>query len=144
MFKYRAAPWALLIATLACAGNDADPLSPLRGDEVIFLAQTVPSTVVMEALFQGRIFVDSAGCVRLDSPDQHTVVWPHGFVLQERGDELWVRAPGGRDIGRLGASFRFGGGEVPALHAGIALASDGRQRAAESCPGRFWIVGDVP
>jgi hypothetical protein len=132
---------AILALNYAC--TDVEPLAPVQMVEIIFLAQTLPPGVVMEALFQGRVFVDPAGCVRLNTNDQHTVVWPHGTVLLRRGDDLLVRSSDGRDLGRLGGSFRFGGGEVPSLHAGIALSHDTRQRASTECPGRYWIVGDT-
>lgn len=132
---------ALLIATacIASAGDEVDLLGLSGGDDVIFLVQRVEPTVVMEALFEGRVVPDSAGCLRLAGPDPATVVWPYGARL----DGLTVRDAAGRTIGRIGGPFRLGGGEVPALHTGIPLSAAERE-AARRCPGRFWIVGDVP
>ncbi len=96
----------------------------------------------MEALFQGRVILDQAGCIRLDSAEGSTVVWPYGATLQQSGLELRVRAADGREIGRLGGSFRFGGGHVPTLHT-FALAPEDRELAQLSCPGDFWIVGEI-
>ena len=143
---YRA---AALVATLlvACSPNgDEDLVEPLasRSTDVIFLSQNVTQTVVMEALFEGRVVVDPAGCIRLDSPDPATVVWPKGFTISGSGAALRVRDASGRDIGRIGESFRLGGGEVSSLHEGIGVSAADRQRAETHCTGRYWIVGEVP
>jgi hypothetical protein len=55
-----------------------------------------------------------------------------------------VRDAAGREIGQVGGSFRLGGGEVQSLHEGIGVSAADRQRAATHCPGRYWVVGDVP
>lgn len=138
-----AAAGALLFAT--CTAASPDPAG-LRFDEVggvTFLAQTAPPNAVMEALFQGRVIVDDAGCMRLESPDPATVVWPYGFTLERRRRDMVVLDGNGREVGVAGGSFRFGGGEVPTLHEGLALNATTRARALERCPGRFWIVGDI-
>jgi hypothetical protein len=80
------------------------------------------------------------GCLRLDTPDTHTVIWPKGFDL---GADLRVRDDRGAVVGRIGGAFRLGGGEVPSLHDGIPLSEADRVRAGSRCPGRFWIVGEV-
>lgn len=132
---------ALLTLTSCISINEAE-LAEREG--VIFLTQSTTPTVVMEALFEGRIELDAAGCVRLVSEEPATVVWPKDFTLVERNGSLLVRDPDGRDIGRLGGNFRLGGGFVNELHSGINLSSADRQRAGGTCPGSFWIVGDVP
>lgn len=111
---------------------------------VVFLVQNSTQREVMEALFQGRVVVDERGCLRLESADRHTVVWPKGFTLDEVGGELRVLDGTGSAVGRIGGSFRLGGGEVPFLTEGALVSSEVLQRAVESCPGRYWIVGEVP
>ena len=98
----------------------------------------------MDALFQGRVVTDAAGCIRLDSPppDAGTVVWPFGFTLAREGRVLSVRDAAGREVGRIGGSFRFGGGHVPFLHEGTGFSAAERARAEARCPGTFWIVGE--
>lgn len=132
---------AMLIATacIASGGDEVDLLNVSGGDDVVFLVQRVQPTAVMEALFEGRVAPDSAGCLRLAGPDPATVVWPYGARL----DGTTVRDAAGRTIGRLGGPFRLGGGEVSELHTGMALSAAERAAAAR-CPGRFWIVGEVP
>ncbi|MGH7539896.1 MAG: hypothetical protein ACRELC_02750 [Gemmatimonadota bacterium] len=105
--------------------------------------QGVPATVVMEALFVGRVIRDPAGCLRLETPDQHTVVWPFGFRLVPADGGLAVRDADGQAVGRIGGDFRLGDGEVPFLHEGLALPEAERRAAETRCPGRYWIVGDV-
>jgi hypothetical protein len=135
------------VLVVACSSQAGEPFDALRLQEdtgVIFLAQNVVPDAVMEALFQGRVVEDAAGCLRLDSPDPATVIWPKGFTVAVIGETMIVHSAAGREIGRIGGSFRLGGGEVPSLgeHTGISDAD--RHRAETHCPGRYWIVGDVP
>lgn len=131
---------ALCVA--ACANEPLD-LTADR-DSFVFLAQQVAPTVVMDALFVGRVVRDGQGCLRLDSPAGPTVVWPFGSRLVLDGTDLDVRNAAGRRIGRLGGHFRLGGGEIDSLHSGLALSEADRQLGTSRCPGRYWIVGTVP
>lgn len=144
----RSAAYALLttaLAMAACSPSD-DPASfgALEEGGLLFLVQTEPATDVMEALWDGVVQRDERGCLRLATEDRHTVVWPFGFTLGVRSDGPYVRDERGRDVGRIGGSFRFGGGEVPELHEGIPLHPTARAAALSRCPGPYWIVGDVP
>jgi hypothetical protein len=114
-------------------------------DGLIFLRQNVEPEVVMEALFVGLVAPDGAGCMRLEHPDGHTVIWPHGSRLVWRNGVPWVReGPDGRYLGYIGGNFRLGGGEVEELHTGLSISAADRELAAGNCPGRYWIVGEVP
>lgn len=108
--------------------------------DIMFLTAAQPARESMQALFEGRVVVDPAGCIRLDSPDPATVIWPHGFRLAVQRGQLLVRDGTGREIGRIGGAFRFGGGEVPTLSASILA---GHAAVAARCPGRYWIVGET-
>jgi hypothetical protein len=141
---------AVLVAAFAIAGcapsADEGPVSFVRtgnGQETVFLTQNVVPVAVMTALFDGRVVRDEAGCLRFDSPDPATVVWPKGFTLEVAGEILRVRDAAGAVLGRIGEGFRLGGGEVPSLHPGVGMSNADRARAESTCPGRFWIVGDV-
>lgn len=135
------------LAALALGGCTSSPPEgtaslldvPAHG-EVLFLTQNAVPDGFMEALFVGRVIADAAGCLRLDGPDPATVVWPFRFILDPRGRVLDSL---GTEIGRIGGSFRLGGGEVT-LHAGIAMSEAVKQVAEARCPGRFWIVGEIP
>lgn len=138
---------ALLLLGGCSPSGDGGPSAPLPSvllDETLFLAQSEAPDAVMDALFEGRVTRDDDGCLRLDTPDAHTVVWPLGFSLTADDGELVVRDAGGDAVGRVGGPFRLGGGEVASLHDGIAMTPEDRQDARASCPGRYWIVGDVP
>lgn len=136
--------WMLFLAGCGRAGEEGDSLLSLGGGETLFFTQTVVPDAVMDALFQGRVSRDVAGCLRLDLDDRHTVIWPKGFSLDRRPGHLVVLDAGGDAVGRIGGHFRLGGGEVPFLHAGIPLSDADRERAEARCPGRYWIVGEVP
>jgi hypothetical protein len=137
-----AAAVAVLAVLPACT-----PVTPIGVDasSVVFLTETAPATFHMEALYKGNVVADAAGCLRLaGTGDQHTVVWPFGFELRPHNSGANVVDAQGRVIGEIGGAFTVGGGEVPALHDGIALSEEQKAVAREKCPGRYWIVGDVP
>lgn len=128
-------------AIAACSNHLVDLTEDESG--FVFLVQATVPSAVMDALFQGRVVADANGCLRLDSVDDATVVWPAGYRLVRDGTQLLVRSPEGRTAGRLGGSFKLGGGEVDALHDGLSISAADRQIAQSRCPGKFWIVGDV-
>lgn len=138
---------ATAVLAAACSSPEDvlsfDPLNFQEQTGIVFIRQNETPTAVMEALFQGRVIADAAGCLRFDSPDPATVVWPKDFTMVRSGSEMLVRDPAGREIGRVGGTFRRGGGEVSSLE-GAAMSAADRQRAGTHCPGRYWIVGDVP
>ncbi|HEU4558727.1 MAG TPA: hypothetical protein VFS20_12795 [Longimicrobium sp.] len=140
----RALPACLVALTLAaCEAKNRSPTLSQTDLPAVFIVQGAPATAVMDALFQGRVTLDAQGCLRLENTgDQHTVVWPHGFTLEERGGALFVKDAAGREVGRVGGSFRFGGGETPVLHQGV-VSEESRKLAESRCPGRYWIVGEV-
>lgn len=146
----RAGAWTLALAALAaCSSTDlqgpGDTPSLVDGEDVLFLTQSASPQAVMDALFEGRVARDDAGCLRLDLPGEHTVIWPNGFTLAEAADgSLRVLDADGREVGRVGGRFRLGGGEVATLHEGIPMTEEDRREARERCPGRYWIVGAIP
>jgi hypothetical protein len=131
--------WALL----AVAGCD----SGSGAGDVLFITQAEPDgdggRVVMEALYEGSVVVRD-GCIRLgDLAERHTVVWPPGFRLFALGEGM-VLDSGGRQVGQLGSRFVLGGGEVPTLWESGPVEESMRLEALATCPGRYWLVGDVP
>lgn len=133
-------------AVTGCSRGSVGPADySLIGDGAgtYFLTQPVASTEVMDALYQGMVLKDEAGCLRLREPDAATVVWPFGFTLDVRGSQEWVVDAAGRDGGVIGGTFRFGGGEVPFLHKGLGFTPAAIAQIHAKCPGRFWIVGEV-
>lgn len=129
------------LATLAACDPSATTGS-LRHDpsEVVFLAMDAEQNAYPQALFQGRVTLDAQGCLRLETPDRHTVIWPHGYTLEADGGELRVNGGGGREVGAVGGSFRFGGGELTSLEHVGHLSATTRARAEERCPGRYWMA----
>jgi len=142
-----AAPLACAATLALAACTSGDPVDPsLTGGgntgATVFLAQSAPPGAVMQALFQGTVVRDAQGCLRLDSPQPATVIWPHGFTLEARGGRLYVEDAAGREIGRIGGSFRFGGGYSP-THDHLSLTPADHALADSRCPGEYWIVGET-
>lgn len=108
---------------------------------VRLITQNVVPAASMDALFQGRLFVDDRGCIRLGSEDDATVVWPHGFTADRTVEGVSVRDADGALFGRVGEELSFAGGEVATLHEGMGFTEDDRSLATQHCPGRYWIVG---
>jgi hypothetical protein len=137
--------WHILAAIPLVMLSACSPVATtmVGGDSTLFLTENAPAAVQMEALYRGRVSADASGCIRLETQDVHTVVWPHGFTLRDGANGLAVHDATGRRIGRLGDDFAFGGGEIITLHDGVALPADVRQIALQRCPGRYWIVGAV-
>jgi hypothetical protein len=144
--RHRANALGVLAFVLLAAcggGEESELLTTGQNDDVVFLVQNVPPEAVMDALFQGRIESDGNGCLRLSGPDAATVVWPYGASLDADDGQVHVRDARGRRIGTIGGAFRFGGGEVTTLTAGMGVSAADAGRALSRCPGRYWIVGDV-
>lgn len=130
-------PLVIGLVTTAGGGCEAIPVASDEGSPVFFTQSEVPDAH-MDALFEGPVVRDEAGCLRLSSADGATVVWPTGFTLDDGG---LVRDAEGQVIGRIGSSFQIPGGEVPILHDGLAVSDEVRSRAETHCPGRYWIAG---
>jgi hypothetical protein len=137
----------MAISATACSSTEGvlsfDPVHFQDQTGVVFVRQNVTPDAVMEALFEGRVVMDAAGCLRLDSPDASTIVWPEGFAMTVSSEEMLVHDAGGREIGRVGGTFRLGGGQLTSLQ-NVGVSAGDRQRAETHCPGIYWVVGDVP
>jgi hypothetical protein len=135
---------ALAAACTAGTGEDPDLNVAEDPSRTVFLTQATPPEVVMEALFEGRVYRDEQGCLRLESlgNERHTAVWPYGFTLESRDGKLYVKDAQGRSIGQVGGQFRLGGGEVPGAES-ADLTEEKRALARSRCPGRYWVVGDT-
>ncbi|MBT8399179.1 MAG: hypothetical protein KJO98_01785 [Rhodothermia bacterium] len=112
------------------------------GAAVIFITQVEPQADVMQALYEGKVSRKGDCIVLSDSPEEHTVVWPHGFRLSGSASDV-VLDDEGRLVGRIGDGFRLGGGEVPTLWEGGPVSEHSRRIALEECPGLYWIVGEI-
>lgn len=118
----------------------ADMIEARIEPEVVFLRMRTNPTVTMDALFVGAVVVDDNGCLRLDSPDRHTVVWPRGYDFTTAGGTIRILDAQGDVVGRVGESFRLGGGEVTSLRDEMGFTAADRALAATHCPGRYWIA----
>ncbi len=146
---YRMA-WILGLVVLAGGGCSwiMGPEPALDGDTIavridagiVFLRMRITPDAHMDALFEGRVVADDQGCLRLDSVDRHTVVWPAGYDFTAADGAVRILDADGSPVGVVGDAFRFGGGEVTSLHDGLGFTRADRELAEAHCPGRYWIV----
>ena len=134
---------AMALAACSASGGGGPSLTGNENpDATVFLAQNIRPDAVMEALYVGRVVRDEQGCLRTESEGGALVIWPYGSSLQARDGGLYVRIEEGRSIGRIGGSFRMGGGYVPAA-AFEHLSPSDRALAESRCPStHYWVVGD--
>ena len=138
----------LLLATAGCGDSltDAadDPLLQIVArDDIVFMTQAREPMVSPDALYVGAVMLGDDGCLRLDGPESHTVIWPVGFEFRRDGDRIVVVDATADERGDLETEFRLGGGEVSELHDGMGFTEQDRARAAENCPGRYWVAHSV-
>lgn len=138
----------IMVATPACTGDPTEPGSfetfqlHAAGMEngVQIMTQNVLQGAVMDAKFEGTVIADDDGCLRLMESDGPTVVWLMGYTGEIGADGISILDGNGNVAGHVGGSFSFGGGSVPELHQTLGLTHEGRDPAAQTCPGRFSIV----
>jgi hypothetical protein len=131
-----------VVLAQGCGEAPPSPALPSVTD-LVFLTQSEPQTANMDALYIGRVYVDEKQCIRLGDAMGATVIWPSGFTARQNGDAIQVIDHTGRDVGRLGESFRMAGGEVTQLNPELHISYMDRAVAHESCPGKYWIAADV-
>ena len=118
----------------------ADAIEVGTAPGIVFLTLRIEPATYMDALYQGAVVVDEAGCVRLDTAEGHTVIWPKDFSFEVRGGgEFRVLDAAGDVVGNLPGDFALGGGEVEVLHEGLGFSDADNTLATTHCPGRFWI-----
>jgi hypothetical protein len=142
---------SLVIASTACNSPSApgqellaaDAIQAQRSDGLVFLTMRITPEAHMEALFEGAVVRDEAGCLRLDSPDAATVVWPRGWSFEQRDDALRILNAAGQLAASVGEQLTLPGGEVETLPSVWGFTQADRDLAGSQCPGRYWIVGDA-
>ncbi|HEX2077045.1 MAG TPA: hypothetical protein VHG08_05025 [Longimicrobium sp.] len=143
----RAAALLCLAAAAACAADGNGPTlnTAEHPSGTLFFSQVEPPHTYMQALFEGRVYRDAAGCLRLEmyGVNPHgTAIWPYGFTMEDRDGELHVKDARGRSIGRVGGHFRFGGGEKDSVK-WLGISERQQELARTRCPGKYWIVGET-
>lgn len=146
--RYLAAALATtVLAVAACSSNSATGADPDPGLQVaddagiVFMTQNVVPEAMMDALYMGGVVLAEDGCLRLETPDASTVVWPKGFSVSLAGEEVQVVNEVGEPVGTIGDEFELPGGEVPELSDAMGFDQDDRDAAESRCPGHYWIVG---
>ena len=119
----------------------ADMIQARIGEGLVFISMRVVPNAHMEALYEGRVVADAAGCLRLDSPDPATVVWPKGYALADGSEWTSILDADGTVVGVVGGEFSLSGGEVPSLPVEMGFTQADRDLAESRCPGKYWIVG---
>ena len=133
---------ALAAAAGGCRNSATEPgalSSVLAVNEIRFVTRTQEPAAYFDALALGIIAPDSSGCLRIADAGGPSVIWPRGYRLElgARGAEIIDFA--GRPVGRLGTSFRLGGGELSTLDH-VALSEADREVLQAKCPGLYWIA----
>lgn len=136
------------MATAACSSDPVEPspddLLQLQevGDEVETLVMTrgAPTDIGMDALFEGPVITDDAGCLRWQDEEGPTVVWPFGFTGEVTPDGISILDEDGNDVGRVGDEFSLGGGIIPNLPEPLGFSQGDRDLAGELCPGDYLLV----
>jgi hypothetical protein len=135
---------AVLLPLVAACGGDPGSEANLTGSEnpeaTVFLAESELPGAYMDALFQGRVVRDEQGCLRLESAQPATVIWPLGSTLESRDGALYVKDGAGRELAKIGAVGSLGGGYVPS-HEYASLSAGDRALAQTRCPGEYWLAG---
>lgn len=111
---------------------------------LLFIQRNEPAETSMDALYEGSVTLDEAGCLRAD-PDAGTpvaIVWPFGFDVRFGGDAIRIVDGDGEVFGTVGSDFELAGGLVDALHDGLGFTAADRALAEARCPGKFWVVAD--
>jgi len=104
------------------------------------MTQNVVPFEAMEALYEGSVVLDEAGCLRLGDAEGSTVIWPWGFTAQVAAEEVTIRDREGAVAGLIGEAFSLGGGVVPELLDSLGFTQEDRDLAAAACAGDYWIV----
>ena len=149
----RTTKWVALsvMAVLSVAACSSDPVQAPA--EVSFQVQSVGTedpihvmtqngvpSEVMNALFEGNVIADGAGCLRLDDAEGSTVVWPVQYTGEITSEGFAILDEDGTEVGQVGGSFSFGGGILPELLASLGFSQADRDLAEGLCPGSYWIV----
>ena len=121
------------------ASSSEPVLQVLASDGLVVFTQNRVPDATMDALFEGTVVRDPAGCLRLASSAGATVVWPHGYTAEAGSSSVQIFDADGALVGTIGESFSIGGGEVVSLTQAMGF-TDAVRRASEACPGRYWIV----
>lgn len=138
-----------IVMTGACSSDSSSPTEPVptsalqltvQEDVAVFTQNVVPEAT-MEALYEGVVNVDGAGCLRLATPEAHTVIWPVGYGVRSEGPDRVVHDDQGNPAGTIGEAFSLPGGEVTELSDALGFTEDDRALADSRCPGRYWIAG---
>lgn len=130
-----------MLGALTACDDDHDALAGPDDQGTLFFTRNAVPNAYMDALCEGRVVKDSAGCLRLSPPEAATLIWPVGWELMTRTDGTQdVVNTRGEPVGRVGGSLRLGGGFVPTLHDGTPLSDPVRKAALTTCPGMYWLV----
>lgn len=119
----------------------SDNLQVEEDEDIHVLTQLKDMEVYPEALYRGGLHVDGDGCIRLtEGAGQTTVLWPAGFTVDRRGDDIEVIDAQGSVAGNLEQEFEMAGGELPYLHESLGFTQEDQELAFSRCPGNFWLV----
>ena len=122
-------------------------MSPPANTGVVFVKQkpTEGMREVMQALARGKVVVDDAGCIRLESGrayDGDLIVWPPGYSMWTEGGEILIIKEDGGTLARVGDRVEFGGGQISSP-SGARELYEKHLEIPEKCTGPLWVVGQI-
>ena len=126
---------AVLNTAVACSDNSTNNSST---PSFFPVQRAGPSQ--MDGLFKGRLELNN-GCLRVD---KYLIIWPHGFSLRTKGEEIQVIDSNDQVVARVGEKITIGGGEIPGEGAKELIEeSIVDQPLPDNCTGPYWIVSNV-
>lgn len=152
-WRAKHAAWVLLVGLSACSSptsnldSDTEPeveratvLEARSEAGVVLFTQLFDLDAYPSALARSVLTVDDDGCLRLESTERPTVLWPKGFRARSEGARTAILNAAGEVVGRTGDVFRMGGGGLPFLHEGLGFTPEDQALAVSRCPGEFWLA----
>lgn len=143
-----------IIAMLSACGNQIlpDNQSAMRPSSetgasraIVYFPQQIPvagERTKMAALLDGELVID-AGCLRAGNNNtSYLIIWPPEVSVHSVGDSVEVHDQSGAAVAQVGSRVQLTGGELQVDQA-ASLAQNLKEPLPESCPGPYWLVGDV-
>jgi hypothetical protein len=138
----------VILATTAAGCNQAFSATPVTVTSVIpskevvvyFPVEKEPAKGYMLLAFQGKLFIDDSGYIRVDwTEGEHVlIIWPYGYSIKLAEDgNVWITDEQGQPVWRTGDTVTLGGG--------FGAKNTAEQRIGKAlpagCEGPYFLAG---